>query len=86
MPTSKSPQLSPSALSKHLRMESVCMPHHIMKTRMELWGFIKPSVQNKVVHMEVSLCLSFYLRCSLGGYTVVTTMGFPIETMQGSHR
>jgi hypothetical protein len=32
--------------------------------------------------MELSLCLSFYLRRSLGAYTVGTTVGFPIETME----
>jgi hypothetical protein len=41
--------------------------HHMLTTQMELWGFIKSSAQNKAVHMELSLCLSFYLRCSLGG-------------------
>jgi hypothetical protein len=35
-----------------------------------------------LVHMELSLCLSFYLRCSLGGYTVSTTVGFPVEIME----
>jgi hypothetical protein len=42
------------------------MPHHILTTQMEPWGFIKPSAQNKIVLMKLSLCLSFYLRCSLG--------------------
>jgi hypothetical protein len=28
------------------------------------------TAQNYVVHMELSLCLSFYLRRSLGGTTV----------------
>jgi hypothetical protein len=41
--------------------------------------------------MEYSLHLSFYLRRSLGGYTVDTTAGFPVEivealTMQSHHR
>jgi hypothetical protein len=49
---------------------------------MELWDFIKSSAQNKVVHMELSLGLSFQLRCSLGGYTVGTTMGFRVMTME----
>jgi hypothetical protein len=43
---------------------------------MGLWGFIKSSTQNKIVHMELSLCLSIQLRCTLMGYTVGTTMGF----------
>jgi hypothetical protein len=29
--------------------------------------------------MELSLCLSFYLRRSLRGYTMGTTMGFPVK-------
>jgi hypothetical protein len=32
--------------------------------------------------MKLSLCLSSYLRRSLGGYTVGTTMGFPVETVE----
>jgi hypothetical protein len=32
--------------------------------------------------MELSLRLSFYVRHSLGGYTVGTTVGFPVETME----
>jgi type III secretory pathway component EscS len=32
--------------------------------------------------MELSLCLSFYFRCSLGGYTVGTTVGFLVEIVQ----
>jgi hypothetical protein len=31
--------------------------------------------------MELSLCLSFYLRRNIGGYTVGTTAGFPIKTV-----
>jgi hypothetical protein len=58
------------------------MSHHILTTRMEPRGFIKPFVSNQAVYMELSLCLSFYLRCSLGGYTVGTTVGFPIEIVQ----
>jgi hypothetical protein len=76
MPTSKSPQLSPAKLSKHRRMGSMHMPHHILTTRMELWSFIKLSAQNKAVHIELSLCLSFYLRCNHSGYKVGTTTGF----------
>jgi hypothetical protein len=60
----------------------VVMPHHILTTRMEPWGFIRLLAQNKVVLMELSLCLSFYLRCSLGGYTVATTMRFLVEIME----
>jgi hypothetical protein len=57
-------------------------PHHILTTRMELWGFIKPLAQNKVVHIEFSLRLSFYLKRSLRSYTVGTTVGFPVETIE----
>jgi hypothetical protein len=55
---------------------SVCMPHHLLTTQTEPWGFIKPSAQNKVVHTELSLYLSFHLSCSLEGYAVGTTTGF----------
>jgi hypothetical protein len=58
------------------------MPHHILTIRTELWGFIKSSTQNKAIHMELSLCLSFYLKHSLGGYTVGTTAGFPVEILE----
>jgi hypothetical protein len=57
---------------------------------MELWGFIKPLAQNKVVHMELRLYLIFYLRRSLKGYTVGTTVGFLVKFMEAlaprSHR
>jgi hypothetical protein len=32
--------------------------------------------------MSNCFCLSFYLRCSLGGYTVGTTAGFPVEIIE----
>jgi hypothetical protein len=51
---------------------------HFLTTRTELWGFIKSSAQNKVVHMELSLRLSFQLRRSLKGYTVGTTTGVSV--------
>jgi hypothetical protein len=37
----------------------VRMSHHLLTTRTELWGFIKLSAQNKAVHMELSIRLSF---------------------------
>jgi hypothetical protein len=49
---------------------------------MEPWGFIKSSVQNNAVHMKLSLCLSFYLKRGYGGYTMGTTVGFPIKIME----
>jgi hypothetical protein len=60
----------------------VRMPYHILTTQTEPWGFIKLSVQNKAVQIELSLRLSFYLRCSLGGYTVGTTTGFPAKIVE----
>jgi hypothetical protein len=48
----------------------------------EPWGIMKSSAQNKAIHMELSIRLSFQLRRSLGGYTVGTTAGFQIETME----
>jgi hypothetical protein len=59
----------------------VHVSNHILTTQMELRGFITSSTQYKAVRMELSLCLSFYLRCSFGAYTVGTTAGFSIETM-----
>jgi hypothetical protein len=73
---------SPSGSSKHLQKGSTHKPQCILTTQMESWGFIKSSVQNKVVHMEPSLCVSFQLRRSLGGYTVGTTVGFHVETVE----
>jgi hypothetical protein len=67
---------------KHLRMGSVQIQHHILITQMELWDFIKLSVLYLLVHMELSFRLSFYLRRSLGGYTVGTTTGFPVEIVE----
>jgi hypothetical protein len=58
------------------------MPHHILTTRVEPRGFIKSSVQNKEVHIELSLHLNFHLRRSLGGYMVGTIMGFPVQTLK----
>jgi hypothetical protein len=49
---------------------------------MELWGLFKSSVLYLSVHMELSLRLSFYLKHSLGGYTVETTVGFPVKIME----
>jgi hypothetical protein len=87
---SMSPQFCSFGLSKHLRTGSVHALHHILTTRMKPRGFIKSSMQNNTVHMELSLHLSFYLRHSQGGYTVGTTAGFPVETVKAlaprSHR
>jgi hypothetical protein len=57
---------------------------------MEPWGIIKQSAQNQAVYMGLSLCLSFYLRRSLEGCMVDTTVGFPVEIVEAltlrSHR
>jgi hypothetical protein len=60
----------------------VHLPHHILTTQMEPWGFIKSPTQNKAVYMELNLHLSFYLRHNLGGYMVGTTAGFPVKTLE----
>jgi hypothetical protein len=66
MLTSNFPQLSPSRISKHSRMGSVQMSCHTLTTHTEPWSFIKPLVQNKVVHMKLGIRLSFYLRHHCG--------------------
>jgi hypothetical protein len=57
---------------------------------MELWGFDKSSAQNQAVHLELSLDLSIYLKRSIRGYTVGTTIGFPVKIVDAlaprSHR
>jgi hypothetical protein len=58
------------------------MPCHLLTTRTELWGFIKPSTKSKAVHMELRIRPSFQLRRSLGGYTVGTTAGFQVKTVE----
>jgi hypothetical protein len=90
MPTSKCPYLSPSKFTNHLRTGSVQILHHILTTRKEPWDFINSSALCISVHMELSLCLSFYLRHNIGGYTVGTTAGFLGEIVEAlvpqSHR
>jgi hypothetical protein len=81
-PSSKSPQLSPSGFTRHLRIGSVRIPQHNLTTRTELWDFIKLSALYLSVHMELSLRLSFYLRRSLEGYRVGSTTGFPVEIVE----
>jgi hypothetical protein len=63
-------------------MDLVCTPHHILTTRIEPRGFIKLLAHNHVVHIELSLRLRFYLRHSPRGYTVGTTMRFPIKIVE----
>jgi hypothetical protein len=49
---------------------------------MEPWDFINSSALYLSIHMELSLHLSFYLRCILGGYMVNPTTGIPIEIVE----
>jgi hypothetical protein len=56
--------------------------HHILTTQTEPRGFIKPSLYNQAVYMELSLRMSFYLRCSLGSYTVSINAGFPVKIVE----
>jgi hypothetical protein len=63
-------------------MGSVQISCHILTTQTELWDIIKSSVLYLSIHMEHSLRLSFYLRRSLGGNTVGTTAGFPVEIVE----
>jgi hypothetical protein len=48
----------------------------------EPWDFIKSSALYLSIHMELSLYISFYLKRNLGGYTVGTTAGFPVEIVE----
>jgi hypothetical protein len=43
---------------------------------------VVPHSDNQVVHMELSLNLSFYLKRNLEGYMVGTTVGFPVEIVE----
>jgi hypothetical protein len=81
-PTSKSPQLIPSRFTNHLRTVSVRILHDILTIRMEPCDFIKSSALYLSIHMELSLCLSFYLRPSLRGYKVGTPTGFPVKVKE----
>jgi hypothetical protein len=56
--------------------------HHILTTRMEPWDFIKSSVLYLLVDIDLSLCLSFYLRCNLRGYTVGSTARFLVKIVE----
>jgi hypothetical protein len=49
---------------------------------MEPWGFFMSSALYLSIHMELSLHMNFYLIHSLEGYTVDTTVGFPIKIME----
>jgi hypothetical protein len=57
-------------------------PHHILTTWTEPWGYIK--VVSATSHNTYATypLLSFYLRCSLEGYTVGTTVGFRVEIVE----
>jgi hypothetical protein len=49
---------------------------------MEPWDFIKSSVLYLLVDIDLSLCLSFYLRCNLRGYTVGSTARFLVKIVE----
>jgi hypothetical protein len=59
VPTRQVPVVQPLRVTETPADGVVRMSHHLMTTRTELLGFIKLSVQNKAVHMELSLRLSF---------------------------
>jgi hypothetical protein len=59
------------------------MSHHILTNQTEPWATIKSLAQNKSIYMDLSLLLSFYLKHSLGSYTVATTVGFPVKIIKG---
>jgi hypothetical protein len=48
---------------------------HLLTTRTDL-GFHESSAKTKIIHMELSLRLSFQLSRSLGVYTVGTNVEF----------
>jgi hypothetical protein len=55
---------------------------HILTTQMEPHGSIKSSASNQIEHIELSLCLSFYLRHSIVSYMAGTTVGYPVKIME----
>jgi hypothetical protein len=63
-------------------MGLVQMTHHILTTWMESWDFIKSSALYLSVHMELSVRLSFLPQMQPRGYTVGTTVGFPIKIVE----
>jgi hypothetical protein len=56
---------------EHLSTGSVRIPHHILTTWTEPWDFIKSSALYLSVHMEPQV------------YMVGTSMGFPVEIVEG---
>jgi hypothetical protein len=73
---------SPSGSSKHMWLGLVHASHQLLTTQTKPWGFIKSSAQNKIVHMELNLHLSFQLYHSLMGYTVGIIAAFHVMTME----
>jgi hypothetical protein len=84
MPTRQVPIVQPSESLKHSWTWTwpVHKTRHLLTIRTELLDFIESSTQNKVIHMELSLRLSFLLRHNLRGYTVGTTTEFQVKTME----
>jgi hypothetical protein len=56
--------------------------HHILQLGRNCGATLMSSALNRTVHLQLSLCLSFYLRRSLGGYTVGTTARFLVEIVE----
>jgi hypothetical protein len=69
---------SPSGSLKYLWTGSALKLCYLLITQREPWGFIMFSAQNKAVHMQLSLRLSFQLRRSFEGYMVGTIAGFQL--------
>jgi hypothetical protein len=58
-PARKVPVVQPLQVIETPTDGSMGTPHHLLTTQTKLWGFIKPSARNKVVHIELNLRLSF---------------------------
>jgi hypothetical protein len=81
VPTKKVPVVHPLRVIKTPADGVGAQPPHLLTTQMGLWGFIKSSAQNKVVHMKLSLRLNFQFTRNLEGYTVGTTARFQVESI-----
>jgi hypothetical protein len=58
----------------------VLTSHHFLTNRMEQWGFIKSSTQTYIVHMKLSLRLSFPTKTQPQGLRVIGQGGTCPET------
>jgi hypothetical protein len=59
--------------------------HHILTTRVEPRGFIKPSMHNQAVNMELSLRLSFLPQTQPRGLHSGHHRGIPSQDRRGWH-